>query len=321
MSSAQREGVALVLLAAAGYACLPILTKWAYAAGLEPLDLVTWRFILAVPLVWLVLVAGRTPLRASTLPRAKLLAAGALFAIVAATAFTALTRIPSSTYTVLLYTYPAMVAILSQFLGERLERWGWAALALTLVGVTMTVPGLGAGLGQTDVWGLGLALLNAALYSVYILVSSHLLRGHRALAEASAWSVTGSLGLLAVLALLRGGLTWPTGGAAWGSILGLAVVSTAIPIFAFYGGMARLGAPRAAILSTVEPLLTLLLAAGVLRERMTPVQWLGGLLILLSVVLLQTRRAPDPSLLQSEVRDQWEVVAPAVAEESHLKRH
>ncbi|HEX8682082.1 MAG TPA: DMT family transporter [Ardenticatenaceae bacterium] len=320
MSSDQREGAALVLLAAAGYACLPILAKWAYAAGLAPLDVVTWRFILATPLIWLVLLAGRVPLRAPRLLRGRLLAVGLLFGILASTGFFALARIPSSTYTVLVYTYPAMVAILAHLLGERLERWGWAALLMTLVGVTLTVPALGVGLGQTDALGLGLALLNAALYALYIVISSHLLRGHRALAEASAWSITGSLLLFAVVAVARG-LQWPVGGAALGSVFGLAILSTAIPIFAFYAGMARLGAPRASILSTVEPLFTLLLAAGLLHETMTPRQWLGGLLILVSVVLLQLRRGPAASLVQREIPDEREMVTPGpTVEDAHLKR-
>ncbi len=90
MSSDQREGAALVLLAAAGYACLPILAKWAYAAGLAPLDVVTWRFILATPLIWLVLLARRVPLRAPRLLRGRLLAVGLLFGILASTGFFAL---------------------------------------------------------------------------------------------------------------------------------------------------------------------------------------------------------------------------------------
>nr|MBA3531482.1 hypothetical protein [Ardenticatenales bacterium] len=98
----------LLVLSASGYAFLPIFAKWAYAAGLKPIDLVTWRFIFAAPLIWLLILLRRTPL-ASALHYGRLLASGALFALVALSAFLTLERLPSSTYTLLLYTYPALV--------------------------------------------------------------------------------------------------------------------------------------------------------------------------------------------------------------------
>ncbi|MBA3530616.1 MAG: DMT family transporter, partial [Ardenticatenales bacterium] len=162
----------------------------------------------------------------------------------------------------------------------------WAALLLTLLGIALTIPELGSGFQGSDPLGLGLGLLNAALYASYIILSSQFLRGQSALALASAWSITGSLLLLLALALLRG-LAWPVGVTAWGSVLALATVSTVMPIFTFYAGMQRVGAARAAILSTVEPLLTVMLAMILLGESMTPRQWLGGGLILISILLLQ----------------------------------
>lgn len=281
---AQREGLLLLLLSAAGYACLPTLAKWAYAAGLEPLDLVTWRFLLATPLVWLVVRLRGSAARAQ--PRAALLGTGLLFGILAWTAFLALDRLPASTYVVLLYTYPATVALLSRLLGERLSPRGWGALVLTLVGVALVVPDAASGLAQSDRVGIILVLLNATLYAVYIVVSGRLLAGRSGLMGASAWSITGSLLLLGGLALLRG-LAWPGNPAAWASVAALAVVSTVLPIAAFYAGLQRVGAARAAILSTVEPLLTLALAVLLLHERLSAQQWLGGSLILASVLLIQ----------------------------------
>ena len=54
MSRTQRDGLLFILLAAVGYACFPILTKLIYTdPAIEPLDILTWRFIFATPLVWL----------------------------------------------------------------------------------------------------------------------------------------------------------------------------------------------------------------------------------------------------------------------------
>ena len=73
----------------------------------------------------------------------------------------------------------------------------------------------------------------------------------------------------------------------WGALVGIVIVSTVIPIFAFYAGIRLLGAARASIVATVEPVMTLTLAALILNERMEPIQLVGAALIIASVVLLQ----------------------------------
>jgi len=90
--------------------------------------------------------------------------------------------------------------------------------------------------------------------------------------------------------MLVRGIASPSSTAGWGSLLALVGISTVIPIFTFYAGMQKVGAPRAAILSTVEPMITVLLAVVVRHETLAVLQVIGGALILLSVIVLQTQR-------------------------------
>jgi drug/metabolite transporter (DMT)-like permease len=292
MDRTQRDGALLLILAALGYSFLPVLTKFGYSAGLEPRDLLTWRFIIAAPLVWL-LLAVRRPTGGTPLPRVRLLLMGALFAASALCAFFSLERIPASTYTVLLYCYPAFVALLSLLVGDRLSRFGWLALALTLVGVVLTVPNLGADLARSDPLGMLLAMLNGASYAVYIVISNRLLKADCDLQSASALSITGSF-LALVLLALAAGLRVPATLEGWLSIVAMAIFATVVPIFAFYAGLRRLGAPRAAILSTLEPVLVLAWSFMLLRETMLPLQVVGAAFILASAILLQLRGTPAP---------------------------
>ena len=84
----------------------------------------------------------------------------------------------------------------------------------------------------------------------------------------------------------------PRGPGAWGSLAGLAVVSTVVAEVAFFAGLPRTGASRAAILSTVEPLFTLFLSALFLGEAIPAIRYVGGGVIVGSVLLLhrETRR-------------------------------
>ncbi|GIK27871.1 MAG: EamA family transporter [Chloroflexi bacterium] len=289
MLNRQTEGLLLIIVAAAGYAIMPILAKVVYADGtLHPMDVVTWRFIFATPLIWILLRVLRVPAPAEPTPRGAMLLLGVLFAAVTACAFFALDRIPASLYTVLLYSYPAMVALISSLMGEPLSVRGWIALGLTLVGVTLTVPLETIGSDAFDGVGILLAVFNAAIYAGYLVISGRALRGRRGVSHVTAWVITGALLPLIVLAPFRG-LNLPSVPEAWVGLIAIALFSTVMPLFAMLGGTARLGAARASILSTFEPVVTVLLAVLLLpdTERLTLLQVAGGALILFSVILLQ----------------------------------
>lgn len=294
MLSSQRSGFILLVIAAAGYAFLPIFTKFAYEAGLAPLDFVIWRFLFATPCIWLILrVTGHMGgADARSLPRLRLLGMGVIFASTSYCSVQALARIDASLYTVLLYAYPAMVALLLLMLGEPLSRRGWIALALTLLGVLLTVRDLDRAVQGGSGEGITFAIANGAFYAVYIVASSRLLRGQQAMATASAFSITGTLLAFLVMAALFG-LKAPATTTGWLTLLATAIVSTAAPIFAFYAGMQRVGAGQAAIISTLEPVIVLFLSFVLLHERLAFQQIVGGVLILLAAILLQLRRLPS----------------------------
>ncbi len=285
MSAEQRQGLLLVILAAAGYAFLPILAKFAYEAGLTPQETVTWRFAIATPVIWLLVrrIESGTP---STLPRLKLVLLGVLFSAAALVAFYSLELIPASTFIVLAYLYPAMVALLSLLNGENLPLSGWLALPLTLIGVALTVPDFMTGFAGADANGILLAVANAVIYSLYIVISSRLLRAQSALPTASAISISGSLASLIIIGLLTG-LQLPPTPQAWLVVAGIALCCTVMPITAFFAAIQKLGAPQAAILSTLEPVLVVFLSMLLLDETMLPVQWLGAALIIAAAILLQ----------------------------------
>jgi drug/metabolite transporter (DMT)-like permease len=63
-----------------------------------------------------------------------------------------------------------------------------------------------------------------------------------------------------------------------------------VAIVAFFAGLGRVGPARAAILSTVEPVITLALAVLVLGEPLGWSQAAGGALILAAILILQRGR-------------------------------
>jgi drug/metabolite transporter (DMT)-like permease len=79
---------------------------------------------------------------------------------------------------------------------------------------------------------------------------------------------------------------------AWLALLGVALIGTVVAVTAFFAALALLGPSDTAIASTVEPVVSVGLAALVLGERLSPVQLLGGLAVLAAVGTLARLSPP-----------------------------
>lgn len=280
------EGTAAVLGAAACYATLPILVKLALAAGARIWPVVAWRFLIGAALLWIFVGAARRPLPA----RRRLPALAGLGLVYAgnATAFlVGLQYVPAATAILLFFTYPALVVLLAAvFLGERLTGRRLTAVALAVGGCALTA---GAGLHGGSPAGILLILVSVGFVSSFILASRPVLRDLPALG-ATAVLLAATAGVTTAAALLTGGLA-PGGDDSVPALLGLlGLVATALPVTLFLAGIQRVGAGRAAILSTVEPALTVVLAALVLGEPISTGQLVGGGLIVAGVAWLRSER-------------------------------
>jgi drug/metabolite transporter (DMT)-like permease len=176
--------------------------------------------------------------------------------------------------------YPAIVTVLSAlFFKEPLTRWKIGALLLALVGTALTVGPSGNG----RVIGILLALAAAVIYSIYILVGSRIMPKTNALSAST--TVTTAAGVVyGGIVAVRGPL-FPQTLLGWGAVVSIVLVSTVIGIVTFFAGLERIGPTRASTLSTFEPVVSVTLAILVLGETISPLQVLGGILILVAVIV------------------------------------
>jgi drug/metabolite transporter (DMT)-like permease len=287
--SQARQGLIFIFFAVLGYSFLPEFTAPLYDAGMQPLEIALWRYTITTPLFWgMAWMQGRREQREGRpLPRVTVFFMGILLALAALCAFFGLDLIPAGTYVVIFYTYPAIVALIALFLGDRLSRWGWAAVALSIVGVMLTAPDFSSGIQGDNFLGVIISLINAVIVAVYFILSGRIFRGLRNVTAAGAMACTGALATLLVIGLFTG-VRPPPSLTEVVVLFGMAIVSTLLPIFAISHGVPLLGPARAAVVGSFEPLLTAFLAMIFLDQQMASQQWLGGLVIVASVILLQT---------------------------------
>jgi drug/metabolite transporter (DMT)-like permease len=115
-------------------------------------------------------------------------------------------------------------------------------------------------------------------------------------------SATAATYWLSALALGQPVLPAQIPSGAWFGLIGVGIVSTFIAVLAFYGGAHRIGAARASIVSTVEPIWTIALASLLFGESLGPLQLVGGAMILVGVVIAQTGGRTAAPATASELR-------------------
>jgi drug/metabolite transporter (DMT)-like permease len=290
-----------IILSSLGFATLGIFGKIAYREGFSREVMLFLRFLVAFPLMAALIGLTRSKLRDRKTFWISVALGAVGIGIEASLFFVTLERLGASLTGIFLYLYPSFVAVISHFfLGERLSRRKTFCLGLALVGSVLTVGVIGgAGPGMpsplSDPVGLIFGILTGAWYAVYIIAGNRLTRDEDPL-WVSFGVVTGSLlvfGILAGIAAVGGRASWDggagDGAAGWFSILGLGIFATVVPFATLYLGMKKVGAVKASLISTLELVFTLALAAVWVDEKLTLEQLFGAFLILISVLLTARR--------------------------------
>jgi drug/metabolite transporter (DMT)-like permease len=279
--------VGLCLLSATAFGFAAVLAKEGFGTGLDVSTLLVWRFGLAAAVFWLI-VARRRPAPLSLRAVLTCVGLGGIgYALQAGLYFAALTHMDAAVVGEVLYTYPALVLIISVALRrESLQLRKIAALACSGIGLLLLVGG-DATPGSITGVGLLLAVGCAVTYALYICVASGLP------ADSDVYLVSAIVTTSATVSLVGYGVatkslhTPSAGGWLWISLL--ALVATVFGVSFFLAGLRLIGGSTAAIVSCLEPVVTAASAMVVFGERLSAVQLVGAAAVLSAVVVLQRK--------------------------------
>jgi drug/metabolite transporter (DMT)-like permease len=286
--SSRGSGTLLVAISAAAFGSTPIWGKAALSSGVNIESLLAFRLGLASILLWAIILIQRSYPGVGPKDLLRLALMGGLgFGITALCFFTALLHISASlTQLIFFSSYPTLATLLSAWLlRESLDLRKIVALFLAVGGGVLMVWS-----SQREgnlLWCL-LPLGSGIAYSLYIVL------GSKALTQnppriVSLWVITFGACLFFLYGLSLRRLTLHMPAKAWALIAVMALLCTVISVLTFFAGLERIGASHAAIISTLEPVVTILLATVFLKERLSPHQLLGAGAIIAGIVLLQWR--------------------------------
>ena len=284
--------VGAILLAAKG-----LFAKALYNIGLSFHDVAAIRSVLAVPgfalLAWL--YRGKTVGEWDNASRRKglllaLLAGFFCYYLGALANFYALTIIDASVERPLLFAYPIFVVIITTLITRQPPSARVVlALLLTTLGVVLVTGALNARLSASQWSGMAWILFCSMSIAIYTLISGELTQKLGSGLFTLTAMTAAAVGMAVHYQIFAGWDNVDLSVAAWWTLAALVVFSTVLPLFLMAEGVRRVGASQAALISTLGPPGTAIMAQELTGEILTPAQWLGIALVLIGVMALEVR--------------------------------
>jgi drug/metabolite transporter (DMT)-like permease len=285
MTKSRASGVLLALLSAASFSSLGLFAKLIYTEGFSVPQALAWRFSVAALFLWSITILRGSWRATLTQYRDALMLGFAGFAPQAGMYFMAVRYLDPGLASLLLYLYPSFVVIFGAlFLRVMPRKAQVLAVLLSLIGCTMTLWTRGSYPLVGYFWGISVAIL----YAVYLVVSEKVVSRLDPL-FATTNLMSAAAFVYWIITLASGSLRMPASVATALGILGIGILATVVPILTLFAAIRRIGAADTSLVSTVEPLFTIILSALLLGERLTALQLAGGAVILCAVLVLNLK--------------------------------
>ncbi|MEO7255663.1 MAG: DMT family transporter [Casimicrobium sp.] len=273
-----------------------VAARLAFNNGVDVSTAVAARsLITALVVTVIVLSAGIRP-KFSARQRWVLPGIGLLIGLQSLSIYSAVARVPVALALLAFNTYPIWTAFWAWLIyGQRPERAVLIAMPVILFGLALALDVLGAasGLGATGQWlqmgvGVAFALAAAATFGVVLVLTQHEAADVDGRVRTTATlSVAGVVALVGVAA--QGGFHLPQATAGWWGLGALTflygtaftIMFTVLPKFGVVGNSA---------IMNVEPVFALVLAWLILGQTIAPIQVVGALIVVGTVMTLGLRK-------------------------------
>lgn len=299
LSRKQRQGIGATIAASFFLGWAPILGKIAYTNSVTPYTLAAFRTIAAALLLWLVFaIFWRDEIAISWRDLVGCIGVGAVNGLGSLLFYTGLSHLDASRASLLNTLYPLWVVLFLFAAGQPLTRLTIARLALSMLGTYLLTR---TGPGELNWMGVMLMIASAATYGWHLVLGQWVLADVPA-RKAALYILTSMACVVGVARAIQAQPVEPIAAAGWTAILTLGL-TTALSRLAMFSALERLGGIETSLAGLLELLVTLVLAFLILGERFTLVQWLGGGLLGISLILMT--RDSGMRLAEGNVPLEW----------------
>lgn len=288
MDRKQLKAYGMVALAAALWGTIGVLVKWLYAWDVNLWSFIFFRAIIgAVACGLAILVVQRSWFKVERRDIPFL----TLYGFVSTSVFFALWLYTLSITTVavavvMLYTAPVFAAILARFtFGEAISPQKVVALCLSFTGCAL-VAGLLAEQPVVSLLGVITGIGSAMTYAAFGIMGKRARSKHNSLTIQFYSMTFGSLFLVPALTV-PGASLGPYPWQVWALMVFIAAGPTLVARVLYVSAVKHVEASRAAIVANIEPVMAAIFAFVMLGEALSPLQIIGGCLVLAGAILAQ----------------------------------
>lgn len=278
------RGYLFVILSAILFGCLPLAANIAYDNGLNALSLVFYRNLFALPILYLPIRLRGEPLRVSRQEFTNILPLSILgFCITPALLFTSYNYLPAGTSTTFHFIYPAMTILGGVVLFRQKVGWGRVfCVLLCSVGILLFYePG-----GALDPFGSAIALASGVTYALYIILLDYFRLESLSRFKLSFYISATCATVMLVVCLVTGTFRLPGNALCLGVCFLTAFLAGAAANVLFQNGTLIIGGQRASILSTFEPITSIVTGVLIFSDPFTLRSALGTVCVLAATVLI-----------------------------------
>ncbi len=274
------------IIAASMFAFSNVLSKIVLNDGAEVLTLSVFRGLVGVALLMVWLRVGTPPKPHTPRQRWISLGLGVIFSAVVFGLFAAFARVTVPIGILSYFVYPLITGFLGMLLG--IERVGWRGALAALVAFCGLALMIRANPEDLALAGIAFSFMAACGRTAILLITRATLQD--ADPQVTTWyTILGSTVLLGAVALATWSWQGPGTAGGWTAMLGVGF-GTTVAVLALFVSIKRIGPFRSALIMYLEPFLSTVFSAPVLGEIMTPLQAVGGAIMLVALVSFQLRR-------------------------------
>lgn len=282
------KGIILAAASAIGFATLPVFIKIAYTQNISTGSILFFRFFLSWLILLVYLIYKRTSLKLPANKILPVLALGAVGFAICSLSFTLASKYLSASLVAIIFQiYPALVAAIAFYLGlEKISKMMIGAFLFCFLGLILVI---GLDFSSISYLGLFWALFSGLSYAIYIIFSNKIAREIPALVLTFYVCGSATLAFLFINSMQADfSLSIPV--SAFFTLLAMAIFATIIGIVGFIAALKYISATHACIVSTLEPVFTVLIAIPLLNEHLSLEQVLGASLVIGSILALELKK-------------------------------
>jgi drug/metabolite transporter (DMT)-like permease len=288
LAATERSIAALLpgISSALSFSAADILSKIVFNDGMDVLSFVTTRGVATAVGFWLWLRLTPPARRHTRTERKVSIVVGVLFAANVLGLLVAIQLLPLSMAILTYFIYPLLTGLAAAATG--IDRIGWGGSVAALTAFTGLAMMLGARLGDVALLGELSALAAAVVRVVSLLITRVYLRDTDS--RLNTWySLLPSAMLFVLASAMTQTWTLPQSTLGWTAFVGMSLTST-VSLLTMFVSISRIGPFRTALIMNLEPLVSTIGSTLLLNETLTPIQAIGGALMLLAVSAFQLRR-------------------------------